>query len=135
MMEWTPSIDVVTVFVEDLAQTRAFYEVVFGATPVFQNQDSAVFKFGSLAVNLLEASSAPELIEPAKVGSPNAGARFQFTIMVDDVHAVCDLLASRGVSLLNGPMDRWWGMRTASFVDPAGYIWEVAQDLEAPAGG
>ena len=38
-------------------------------------------------------------------------------------------LASRGVELLNGPIDRAWGMRTASFMDPAGHIWEVAQEL------
>ena len=36
-------------------------------------------------------------------------------------------LARRGVTLLNGPMDRPWGVRTASFVDPGGHIWEIAK--------
>jgi catechol 2,3-dioxygenase-like lactoylglutathione lyase family enzyme len=31
-----------------------------------------------------------------------------------------------GVELLNGPMDRPWGNRTASFRDPGGHIWEIA---------
>jgi lactoylglutathione lyase len=31
------------------------------------------------------------------------------------------------VELLNGPMDRPWGIRTASFLDPGGHIWEIAQ--------
>ncbi len=31
-----------------------------------------------------------------------------------------------GVVLLNGPMDRSWGIRTASFSDPGGHIWEIA---------
>ncbi len=31
-------------------------------------------------------------------------------------------LVARGIQLLNGPMDRPWGIRTASFVDPGGYI-------------
>ena len=35
---------------------------------------------------------------------------------------------SRGVELLNGPMDRPWGIRTAAFADPAGHIWEIAQE-------
>ena len=35
-------------------------------------------------------------------------------------------LERRGVELLNGPMDRPWGLRTANFRDPAGYIWELA---------
>jgi len=33
------------------------------------------------------------------------------------------------VTLLNGPMDREWGVRTASFTDPDGHIWELAQAL------
>jgi len=28
----------------------------------------------------------------------------------------------RGVALLNGPMNRPWGVRTASFADPGGHI-------------
>ena len=32
-------------------------------------------------------------------------------------------------SCSTGPMDREWGMRTASFTDPDGHIWEVAQEL------
>jgi uncharacterized glyoxalase superfamily protein PhnB len=48
---------------------------------------------------------------------------------VDDVDAACTELKDRGVSLLNGPMDRPWGQRTATFRDPAGNIWEVAEAL------
>lgn len=33
------------------------------------------------------------------------------------------------VTLLNGPMDREWGTCTASFPDPGGHIWEIAQPL------
>ncbi|WP_435808255.1 VOC family protein [Streptomyces antibioticus] len=46
---------------------------------------------------------------------------------MDDVDAMCKELTSRGVTLLNGPMDRPWGIRTASFKDPGGHIWEIAQ--------
>ena len=63
-----------------------------------------------------------------------AGARFQLTIEVDDVDAVCAVLGRRGVQLLNGPMDRPWGIRTASFTDPGGHIWEVAQGLPEADG-
>jgi uncharacterized glyoxalase superfamily protein PhnB len=31
------------------------------------------------------------------------------------------------VKLLNGPMDRPWGIRTAAFADPAGHVWEIAK--------
>jgi lactoylglutathione lyase len=35
---------------------------------------------------------------------------------------------------LAGPADRDWGMRTATFADPGGHIWEIAQELP-PADG
>ena len=50
-----------------------------------------------------------------------------FTLQVDAVDAKCAELTARGVTLLNGPMDRPWGIRTASFADPAGHIWEIAK--------
>ena len=50
----------------------------------------------------------------------------QFTLEVEDVDAMCAELATRGVTLLNGPIDRPWGIRTASFMDPGGHIWEIA---------
>jgi uncharacterized glyoxalase superfamily protein PhnB len=42
------------------------------------------------------------------------------------VDAMCAELTKRGATLLNGPMDRPWGIRTASFRDPGGHIWEIA---------
>jgi len=123
---WPKGIAAITLFVEDLGMTRQFYRDVFGLPVFFEDDDSAVFKFGDTLVNLLRAEQAPELIEPAVVAPRGAGARFQFTLEVDDVDAMCAKLAARGVELLNGPMDRPWGPRTASFMDPGGHIWEVA---------
>jgi catechol 2,3-dioxygenase-like lactoylglutathione lyase family enzyme len=127
MDSWPKGIAAITLFVEDLDATRRFYRDVFGLPVFFENDDSAVFKFGETLINLLKVENAPELIAPAKVASREAGARFQFTLEVDDVDAMCADLAKRGVRLLNGPMDRPWGPRTASFLDPGGSIWEIAQ--------
>ena len=69
----------------------------------------------------------PPILLP--VADRHAGSRFQFTVGVDSLDAVCDELSRRGVTLLNGQMDRPWGIRTAGFLDPGGHIWEVAQDL------
>ena len=124
---WPAGISAVTLFVEDLAATKAFYLSVFGLPVAYEDDDSAVFKFGGTLINLLRTTAASELIDPAEVASPDAGARFQFTIDVDDVDAMCAELAKRGVELLNGPMDRPWGVRTACFRDPAGHIWEIAK--------
>lgn len=116
----------ITLFVEDLDEAKRFYQDVFGLAVVFEDANSAVFRFGETLVNLLTITAAPGLISPAAVASPNDGSRFQFTIAVDDVDATCEELTRRGVRLLNGPMDRPWGVRTASFTDPGGHIWEIA---------
>ena len=131
---WPRKIDAITLFVEDLDGAKRFYREVFEMPAVFEGDTSAVFDFGGTIINLLQVGSAPELIAPAAVGGPGQ-ARFVITVTVDDVDARCAVLAERGVELLNGPMDRPWGIRTASFRDPAGHIWEIAQPLAgAPEG-
>ncbi len=131
MSESLQSVGAITLFVEDLQPSKEFYEAVFGAPLVYEDENSAVFKFENMIVNLLKVTAAHGLIDPGVVAAREAGARFQLSIWVEDADAVCAELASRGVTLLNGPIDRVWGMRTASFMDPAGHIWEVAQELPA----
>ncbi len=127
MNPWPTGISAITLFVEDLGSAKQFYGNVFGLPVVFEDNNSTVFKFGDTLVNLLKITEAKELVEPAKVANREAGSRFVFTITVDDVDAMCAKLTARGVKLLNGPMDRPWGIRTASFVDPGGHIWEIAK--------
>ena len=129
MGAWPDGIDAITLFVEDLGESRRFYREVFGLPVMFEDDNSAVFNFGNAVINLLKTSAANELIEPAMVAGPDAGSRVQFTIGVEDVDTMCGQLAERGVTLLNGPMDRPWGVRTASFRDPGGHIWEIAHNL------
>jgi catechol 2,3-dioxygenase-like lactoylglutathione lyase family enzyme len=124
---WPTSLFAITLFVEDLQAAKQFYLRVFGLPVDFEDDDSAVFKFGNTLINLLKTTAAAELVEPAHVARREAGARFVFTIKVDDVDAMCAELTARGVELLNGPMDRPWGVRTASFIDPGGHIWEIAK--------
>ena len=99
-------------------RSRRFYQAIFGLPITYEDDNSAVFTFGETMINLLRISEAPELIGPAKVAGPEAGSRIQFTLAVDDVDAMCAELTSRGVELLNGPMDRPWGIRTAASVTP-----------------
>jgi catechol 2,3-dioxygenase-like lactoylglutathione lyase family enzyme len=126
MSTWPSGIAAITLFVEDLEAAKEFYDRAFGLPIYFQDPNSAVYNFGNTLINLLQVEEAPSLIDPAKVATPEAGSRMQFTIDVDDVDAMCADLQKRGVTLLNGPMDRPWGIRTASFQDPGGHIWEIA---------
>jgi catechol 2,3-dioxygenase-like lactoylglutathione lyase family enzyme len=123
---WPGAIAAITLFVEDLEAAKRFYREVFELSVTFEDDSSTVFRFGETLVNLLKTTEAPGLVEPATVATRDAGVRFQFTLGVDDVDAMCEELKERGVDLLNGPMDRPWGIRTASFRDPGGHIWEIA---------
>lgn len=127
------SIGAITIFTEDLARSRDFYVEIFGKSVIFEDENSAVFKFGETVINVLAVSAAPELVEPGIVAPAGAGIRAVMSVEVNDVDAVCAELAQRGVALLNGPMNRPWGLRTASFTDPGGHVWELAQ--EAPSAG
>jgi|ERR1700674_908809 len=129
MTESPKNIDAITLFVEDLERSKHFYREVFGLSVSYEDKDSAVFKFQHTMINLLKIPAAQDLVAPGVVAVPGAGSRFQLTIFVNDVDAACAELKARGVELQNGPMDRPWGIRTVSFTDPGGHLWEFAQPL------
>jgi catechol 2,3-dioxygenase-like lactoylglutathione lyase family enzyme len=81
-------------------------------------------------LNLITVGEAPTLIEPNTVAASTAGGRALYTVRVDDADAAAAELQAHGVTLLNGPIDRPWGRRTAAFADPAGNLWEIAQALD-----
>ena len=104
------NIHVITLFVEDLHASKLFYQEVFGLHAVYQDDNSAVFDFANMSINLLVIPAAQGLIAPEAVAGREHGSRFQFTIRVDDADAVCAELNARGVTLLNGPVNRPWGV-------------------------
>src|SRR5919199_5909736 len=115
------SVGAITLFVADPQRSKTFYADVFAAPAVHEDEDSVAFKLENTIVNLLKADAASELITPAPVAGSGSGSRFQLTIWVDDADAACAELATKGVELLNGPIDRQWGVRTAAFSDPDGH--------------
>lgn len=50
------AIEVVTLFVDDIAQAKAFYNEVFEPEVIYQDEVSCVLNFQGAAVNLLQAS-------------------------------------------------------------------------------
>jgi len=124
-----PTISAITLFTDDLAASRNWYARAFGLAEHFADDVSTVFLFDGTMINLLQISEAPELIEPAAVGGPDAGARAQFTVEVADVDASVAALEAAGIAVLNGPLDRPWGIRTAAFADPSGHVWEFAAPI------
>jgi catechol 2,3-dioxygenase-like lactoylglutathione lyase family enzyme len=127
MSNWDRQIGAMTLYVQNLDSTKAFYQQAFGLQPQFEEAGTAAFRFKDLFVFLQQADELPAQASAVLAkGSDGVG---QFAIIVDDVDSVCAELQSRGVELLSGPADRPWGMRTVTFTDPGGYIWEIAQEV------
>lgn len=115
----------ITLFTEDLSSSAEFYGVLLGLPDVYRDDSSIVYKCGETMINLLRISQAPELVAPAPVGSQNQ-SRAVYTLRFENIDALAAELISAGVPILNGPMDRPWGIRTLSVQDPSGHIWEFA---------
>jgi catechol 2,3-dioxygenase-like lactoylglutathione lyase family enzyme len=126
-MSWAKKIFANTLFVASIQDSKEFYSRVFEKSPIFEDENSVVFQFGEVLINLLFFDEAPGLIAPAKVAHREDGSVFQLTIRVDDVDARIVKLQELGVVLINGPLNRPWGSRTALFADPDGHLWEIAQ--------
>lgn len=133
MSEWEREIGAMTLFVGDLERSKTFYQEVFGLPVQHEDEDSVMFRFKDMFVFLHKTSAAPgspagEVLDLAMNG---AG---QFAIIVDDVDAVSADLSGHGVTPISGPANRAWGMRTMTFADPGGHVWEIAQELPGDQG-
>ena len=99
MSESLKSVGAITMFVDDPKRSKEFYERVFDASAIYEDENSVAFEFEKLLVNLLAERAAPELIEPTPVAGRETGERFQLTIWVEDADAVVEQLRSAGVEL------------------------------------
>jgi catechol 2,3-dioxygenase-like lactoylglutathione lyase family enzyme len=122
---FTGGLFAITLVVEDLDKSIHFYTELLGLSKVHQNENSALFKCGSTYINTLRTDAATDLVAPDEVGKP-FGVRAVYTLAFDDVDGLASELQNAGVTLLNGPIDRPWGVRTISFQDPSGHTWEIA---------
>jgi catechol 2,3-dioxygenase-like lactoylglutathione lyase family enzyme len=129
MTKWARKIDAITLFVEDVDRSAGFYRGFLDAEPAFGDENGVTFELENTLLFLTASGEAPNMIAPARAGAAGNGPRHVFAIIVDDVDAVCAELADKGFARLNGPDDRSWGMRTANFQDPDGYVWEIATPI------
>jgi catechol 2,3-dioxygenase-like lactoylglutathione lyase family enzyme len=121
-------LEVITLLVDDVAACREFYTAVFGLEIIFEDATSALLKMRNVMLNLVTIDEEPVLIGAGAAPAP--GGRVLYTIRVEDIDATAAKLRAHGVTLINGPIDRPWGRRTAAFADPAGNLWEIAQPTE-----
>lgn len=126
---FTPALSAITLLVREPDVAAEFYSRAFAEEPLWRDEKSIGFSLGSVVLNLLIDSEGDRLVTPAPVGTKQSGLRSQLSIWVDDIDTVVETLTGRGVTFDTNPTDQSWGMRTATFRDPDGHSWEIAQDL------
>ena len=120
MAEWEKRFFALNLIVGDLERSKAFYREVFGLAPLNEEDGLAIFRFTDTFVALRHDPAHQNAPTDEVLGLAQKGVG-QFAIVVQDVDAVRAELDERGVTVISGPADRDWGMRTLTFADPGGY--------------
>ena len=120
------SLGYVILYVRDVEASAAFYRDVVGLPFKLRDAGYAEFVTGETRFGLLERTRASDLIRrEATEGGPAGEVLF----LLEDVDAQAERLRGLGVEFLSGPVDRPWGHRTLHFLDPDGFVVELAQKI------
>lgn len=113
----------VILYHEDMAAARAFYEGLLGLEVRQVVYDWFIGYWVSAKHEMtLCISTSPE--ERKQWGANGKGVVVDFVVPnVDDVYAH---LVEHGVRFVEPPTDKPWRLRTASFLDPAGYTLTIS---------
>jgi len=124
-----PKISMITLGVGDLARALAFYRDGLGFEPhdYQDGQDCIMFQ---LEGTWLALYPRDRLAEDAQV--PSAGTGFSGFALAhnvktrSDADAVFAKALAAGARPVKPPQDAFWGGYSGYFVDPDGFLWEVA---------
>lgn len=118
------------IYHNDMAAARSFYEAALGLTIREITYDWFIGYWVSEKHEMtLCISTSPE--ERKKWGAVGKGVVIDF--VVADVDETYSHLASLGISFVEPPTNKSWGLRTASFLDPAGYTLTITSYLPKSA--
>ena len=130
-----PRVSLVTLGVEDLARSRAFYERLGWRASVASQGDIVFFELGGLALALFARASLA-----ADAGVEAAGLGFRAITLAHNVRAAEDvdrliaLAETAGARIVRPAQAAFWGGRTGYFADPDGHLWEIAWNPHFPLG-
>ena len=130
MAQSLKSVNVITLFAEDLERSKEFYERVFEVAAIDEDETTAILKLDNLFLRLLGRGEAEEqMLRRVPLADSDSGVSFQLATFVEDADALCAELTERGVEILFGPVDRPWGVRHLAIRDPDGHLWVFSADI------
>jgi lactoylglutathione lyase len=124
----------IALFVHDLERCTAFYRDTL-ALP-FKGSDPGLAAFdlpGGVMLVLLSPQGAAEVVgtDVATLMKFEGGPHGYVALSVADVDSTYAGLTAKGVTFVQSPTDKPWGLRMAHFTDPEGNLWEITQDIDA----
>ena len=123
-----PRISIITLSVNDLPRSVAFYRDGLGLTLFDENTESIAFfrnRGTWLALYPREALAADVGISAE--GSGFSGVTLAHNLRSrEEVDALLDVAVSAGAILVKPAQDTFWGGYSGYFSDPDGYLWEIA---------
>ncbi len=109
-------INVVFIYVANLARARAFYEGVLGFTqPVMKTRDWVEYSLCDGGAHFALHQSSEEILQ----GSDRTRNTVKFSIVVDDLAATYAEMEGKGVEFVRPP-EKGYGFMVAEFLDPEG---------------
>ena len=118
----------ITLGVGDLETSRKFYTEILGWNPsAASNESVAFFQAGGVVLALFSRNSLAEDALTSPQGSGFSGITLAHNARSEsEVDEVISDLRSKGVTIAKEPQKVFWGGYSSYFVDPDGYLWEVA---------
>ena len=125
--------ETIALFVHDLDGCTAFYRDTI-ALP-FKGSDPGLAAFdlpGGLMLVLLSPQGAAEVLGTEVTARKLEGEpRGYVALSVVDVDSTYEDLIAKGVTFVQPPTDKPWGLRMAHFTDSEGNLWEITQEIDA----
>lgn len=123
-----PRLNIVTLGVQDLNQSKSFYKKALGWKPTKDSDDQIVF-FNQAGI-IVALYPIDKLAEDAELKPDRSGfSGVTLAINLDKKEAVDELYHSvieNGANPLVKPRETFWGGYDAYFADPDGNAWEIA---------
>lgn len=131
-----PAVNVITLGVRDLVRARRFYAEGLGWPVRVEDSNWVCFTL-SEGSTVLALYPWDELAEDAGVppeGEGFRGVTLAYVVRSEErVDAVLGDAESAGGQIVKPAQPASWGGYSGYFMDPEGYLWEVAQANELPA--
>lgn len=120
-------VNLVTLGVNDVLQSRAFYERLGFIASGFESDDIAFFDMNGTVLGLFGRSALAEDagVEDAGGGFRGVSLAINFTSR-DEVDAALKHAQACGGAVVQPAREVFWGGYSGYFADPDGHLWEMA---------